>query len=179
VSQVAWRKKISLPANAHSFAPSQITFFSMLFVNGRQSGGGFLSQLGCLIVGGLLMVGAFYFLSWLYKALWYASPVLVIAALVINWRVVAATGEGLLLRLRNNPISGILGGVLAFFMFPLLALYWVLAALATRRVARFRSQFERQFSEEFGAPRAGQVPPQPTSQRRDNDDDYVDYEEVK
>jgi hypothetical protein len=159
----------------------------MIFIQGRQPGGGFLSQIGCLIFGGLFLVGLFYFSSWLYQKLWIAAPFLTGIALLINWRVVASTGRNWLSLLQRAPIVAILMGIFGFFMIPFLSLYWLFAAIATRQLQRYSKRFEDQWKQQFGQSQffndaerpftaAGQSRRQ---ERKDDDDDYVEYEEVK
>jgi Domain of unknown function (DUF4834) len=170
----------------------------MIFVQNRQVGGGLLSQLGCLFFAILFFVGLFYASSWLYQKLWVAAPFLTLAAVVINWRIPASTGRWWILMFRNSPIMAILFGVVLFFLFPILSVYWLLGAIGSRLAERYLRRMQTRFGEQFGQQfRFGQddrnasfwgeserpynqppVAPRQSS-KRDDDDQYVDFEEVK
>ena len=91
----------------------------------NRGGGG----LGCLIMGIVSLVVAFYILKGLFYVLWWAAPALFVLALIINWRAVADTGKDFLDLLGRNPVAGLIAGVLGVIGFPVLALYLFLRAL--------------------------------------------------
>jgi D-alanyl-lipoteichoic acid acyltransferase DltB (MBOAT superfamily) len=152
----------------------------MMYVNGRPSGGP-LSSIGCLIIGGLLLVGMFYFLNALYKLLWWAAAPLFVLSLIINWRVVTGSLRRYWLVLQRNPLVGLLGILMGVVMFPFLCLSWFLMALGSKRL----EQWQRDFTAQWGTPYQenstdnpfeATPPPKPP---RMNQDDYADYEEIK
>jgi len=135
-------------------------YFSSNTATNRTTGG-----LGCLI-GSLLLMGIFFFGAyWFLKFLWWASPVILMLALLIDWRSVAATGRYLFNLLKTNPLDGILRIALAVFLFPLLSFYLLLKAIAIRQGKKIIKQFGAQFG------------PQPTQQTPG--DDFVDFEELE
>lgn len=119
------------------------------------NGGG---GIGCLIFGILGMVAAFFILKGLFKLLYWASPVLFVLALVINWRAVVDTFKNWLKTLETSPVSGLLSAALAVLLFPVFALFLFVKALGYSKV--------EQMQREFGADRnAG--------------DDFVEFEELE
>lgn len=127
----------------------------MVYVKYGRAGGGW----GCLIMGVLALVAAYYILKGLFYVLYWASPVLFVLALVINWRAVADTGRDFLSLLQRNPPGGLLLGALAVVGFPVLALYLFLRALGYNKM------------EQFGrAMREQQRPPE---------DEFVEFEELE
>jgi hypothetical protein len=120
--------------------------------------------IGCLIVGVLGLVVAFYVLKGLFNILWLAAPFLFAAALIINWRSVANTGKWLFQVLQRDPLRGLILAVLGVVAFPILALFLFLQALGSRRIEQFRNQ--------YGAP--------PSSSRQVQDKgDFIDFEELE
>ena len=105
----------------------------MVYVKYGRAGGGW----GCLIMGVLALVAAYYILKGLFYVLYWASPVLFVLALVINWRAVADTGRDFLSLLQRNPLGGVLLGALAVVGFPVLALYLFLRALGYNKMEKF------------------------------------------
>lgn len=128
----------------------------MVYVRYGRSGGGW----GCLILGILALVAAYYILKGMFILLYWATPVLLAAALIINWRAVADTGRDFLSLLSRNPVGGLLLGALAVVGFPVLALYLFLRALGYRRMEQFRQTM------------GGEREPAP-------EDEFVEFEEIE
>ena len=96
---------------------------------------------GCLIFGILALVAFWFVLKGLYALLYWAAPVLFVAALIVNWRAVAATGRDFWDLLQRNPLGGLLLGALCVVAFPLLALYLLLRAVGYNKMQAFKQQF--------------------------------------
>lgn len=135
--------------------------YQFSFDNRRSSG---FSGIGCLVFGVLFAVALYYIFKGLYYLLYWASPVLFIAALVINWRAVAEVGKGFLRLLERNLIWGVLVGFLAAVAFPLTALYLFMAALGGQKADEMRQEFERRMGGAAAPPKNAE---------------YVDFEEVE
>ena len=136
-------------------------YFSSNTATNRTTGG-----LGCLI-GGVVIFGiVFYGAYWFLKFLWWASPVILVLALLIDWRSVAATGRYMLGLLKTDPLSGIIRIALSVFFFPLLSFYLLLKAIAVRQGSKIMKQFGQQFG-------------QPPQTQQNKEDDFVDFEELE
>ena len=96
---------------------------------------------GCLIFGILALVALWFVLKGLYALLYWAAPVLFVAALIVNWRAVAATGRDFWELLQRNPLGGLLLGALCVVAFPLLALYLLLRAVGYNKMQEFKQRF--------------------------------------
>lgn len=125
------------------------------FRGARFNGGG---GIGCLIFGVIGMVAAYFILKGLFKLLYWASPVLFVLALVINWRAVVDTLKNWLKTMESNPIGGLLSAALAVLLFPVFALYLFIKALGYSKI--------QQMQREFGTNQA------PT-------DEFVEFEELE
>jgi len=79
----------------------------------------------------------FYILSWV-------APVLLIAALIINHKVVVNYGTFLWNLLKKNPIMGVVGVLLSFFFFPVVSLFLFGKAMLYRKVDTLKKEFEAQ-----------------------------------
>lgn len=140
----------------------------MLQVSGNRSSGP-TNGLGCLIVTGLVMVGLFFFLNWLYFKLWYATPVFILLALLINWRVVTGSLQrywGVIVR---NPIRGILSVIVAGFLLPFISMGWVLGALGMNQITKMQQNFGTTWG--FGSFDPSQV-------NASKDTEYAEFEEL-
>lgn len=101
------------------------------------SGGG----IGCLIFGVLGLVAAFFILKGLFYLLYWASPVLFLLALIINWRAVTDTFRNWLKSMETNPLGGLLMAALAVLAFPLFALFLFVKALGYKKMQQFQREF--------------------------------------
>ena len=137
---------------------------SMMFYTSNQfgrrnvrvsSGGG----IGCLIFGVLGLVATFFILKGLFYLLYWASPVLFLFALIINWRAVTDTFRNWLKSMETNPLGGLLMAALAVLAFPLFALYLFVKALGYKKM----QQFQREFGQD----------------RRPADDEFAEFEELE
>lgn len=104
----------------------------------RFNGGG---GIGCLIFGIIGMVAAFFILKGLFTLLYWASPVLFVLALVINWRAVVDTLKNWLKSMESNPVGGLLMAAVAVLLFPVFALYLFVKSLGYRKIEQMQREF--------------------------------------
>lgn len=89
-----------------------------------------------LLVGfAFLVVLLFWVAKSVLKLLSFVAPVVFIAALVINYRVVLGYGKWLIGSLKRNPIFGIVAILFSIVGFPVVSIFLLLRALATRGVS--------------------------------------------
>ena len=138
-------------------------------LGGRPSGG---SVIGCLAIGAVFVFISFFLLKYIFKALWIVAPLLLIAALIINWKVVAGAGRAFLRILRTNPISGILYGILGVIGFPLLVFGLLLAAIAGKKFEKIQNDFMGQFGD------FAQGGGNPNMRQEPAKEDFAEYEEI-
>jgi hypothetical protein len=108
----------------------------MIIMSSRRS-----NPIGCLIGGVLGLVVMYYLLRGLWTLLYWAAPILVVLAVIINWRAVADTGKSYVNFLRTNPLGGILVLIISVFAFPLLSLYLFLKAIGNRQLEKMEDTF--------------------------------------
>lgn len=130
------------------------------FANQRSSSGGGCN-LGCLLFAAAFIVLTYYALKGLYWLLFWTSPVLLAAALLINWRSVLAAGKNYVALLEKNPVGGLFAGALIVLGFPFVALFLFLNALGGKRAEAMQQAFEQHMG------------------NRPENTEYVDYEEVE
>jgi hypothetical protein len=104
----------------------------------------------------LFILGLFWALRMAFTLLYYLSPVLLIAALIIDYRVVLNYFKWLRDTFRRNAISGVIIGVLSAVGFPVLFAYFLTRALLNKQVKKAKAEYERK-----------------------RDGDLVDYEELQ
>lgn len=114
----------------------------------RSSG---LGGIGCFIFGVLALVALWFILKGLYKILLWASPALIVLALIVNWRAVVDTLKNWLRTMETNPFGGLLSAALAVLLFPFFSLYLFVKALGYNKIEQMQREFgqARQAEEEF------------------------------
>lgn len=128
------------------------------------------SSIGCLLVGGLMIFGFFYFTSWLYFKLWYAVPVFVLISLVVNRRVITGVFARLWDQFQVNPALAIIRTAILGVMLPFVSIGWVLGALGLNQVQKMQQDFGKKWG--FGAFDPSQVSGQ-------NVTEYAEFEEIE
>lgn len=125
---------------------------------GGVPGGGF----GCLLITILGFVATYFILKGLYNLLYLLSPVLLVMALVVNWRVFPNIAKNWLKTLETNPLSALITAGFCVLIFPFFSLYILLKALGMKKL------------EEMGQQMSGQ---QGNNTR--NEDEFVEFEEIE
>ena len=91
----------------------------------------------------LLLVALFYLARFVFTILYYLSPLLIIAALIVNYKVVLGYVQGLIKLVRRNPLGGIGAIVLSILAFPLVAVFLLGKALVKKRIEEVQSEARR------------------------------------
>ena len=107
----------------------------------------------------LIIFLIYYALKGLYFILWWASPALLVLALIINWRVFPDTLKNWLDTLENKPLSGIISAAIAVLAFPFFTLYLFLKAVGYRKMESMKREF--------------------TNTQQAPQDEFVDFEELE
>jgi hypothetical protein len=101
--------------------------------------------IGLVIMVALVWAAIFVFTG-IFKILSFAAPIMFIAALVINYKVVLSYGKLLVTLLQKNTIMGIIAVLLTFFAFPIVAALLLGLAVMNKKADSFMEQ-ERQKKE--------------------------------
>ncbi len=116
------------------------------------------------ITGALGVIVLFVFLYYLFKGIFWVlswvAPVLLVAALILNYKVVLNYVQFVLGLFRTNILMGLLLSIFTVVGFPIVAAGLFFVALTKRKVLK-----------DFG-PMAG------TARGKDDDEGYSDYEEI-
>jgi len=101
-----------------------------------------LNALPIILILIAVFVGLWFVAKSIFFVLSYVAPVLLIAALVINHKVVVSYGTFLWNLLRKSPVMGVVGILLSFFFFPVVCLFLFGKALLYRKVDTLKKEFE-------------------------------------
>lgn len=97
----------------------------------------------------VFFVFLFFILGGLFRILAWAAPVLLILALLINYRTVINFARSIIRLLVNNLLWGILAIVLVVLGFPLVAGYLFVRSLLDRKVRKLEKDYLRRKKGEF------------------------------
>jgi hypothetical protein len=100
-----------------------------------------LGGVGCFLFGVLALVALWFILKGLYKILFWASPALIVLALIVNWRAVRDTLKNWLHTMETNPVVGLLNAALAVLLFPFFTLYLFVKALGYNKIEQMQREF--------------------------------------
>ena len=89
------------------------------------------------IIAVLVIAGFFFLALWIARGmiriLTLLAPVMIIAAAIINYRVILGYGKWLFNTLKENPIFGILAIIFSIVGFPLVSAYLLFKAISTKK----------------------------------------------
>ena len=97
----------------------------------------------------LLFVGLFFIAKGVFTVLAWVAPVLIILSLLINYRTVLNYLKFMLGLLQRNPVGGIIGILLSFFGFPILAGVLFGKSILDRKVKKLKEAYQAEKEGEF------------------------------
>lgn len=108
-----------------------------------------IGTIGGLLILALVFVALFMLARFVFRILAFLSPALLIAALILDYKVVLGYGKWLLSLIRSNPLAGIAAIVLTIFGFPLVAAFLAGKALLSRNVKKAREEQQKGIRGEY------------------------------
>ncbi len=97
----------------------------------------------------LFFVMLFFIARGIFTLLAWAAPVLIVLALIINYRTVLGYLKYLWNLLRRRPLMGILGIVLTGIGFPIVSGFLLGKAVLDKRIQSFQQQMQRHYEGEL------------------------------
>jgi hypothetical protein len=105
---------------------------------------GGIHPLALLIGLVVVMASIFWIAKSVFKLLSFIAPVILLAAIIVNYRVVLGYGRWLLDSLKRNPFFGIVAILFTFFAFPLVSIFLLIRALSSKGViSKERRSFDK------------------------------------
>jgi hypothetical protein len=114
----------------------------MTYRNSNNSESPFSSIMGVLIVVGIIF-GIYYISTLFFKLLYFLSPVLLLATLVIDYKVVVNFGKWVLNLFKKNPIMGIGATVLTLLAYPVVIAFLFGKALFKKQVKQAQKEYTK------------------------------------
>jgi hypothetical protein len=131
-----------------------------------------MATLGCLAFGAIFLVGIFLAAQMVFKVFWWLWVGFLIAALLIDWRVVASSLKNTVAGIQREPGRALVSLLLSF---PFITLGWFAMAIAKNKMQKFMGRFEQDFRQ-MGGQGAN---PFGTEKDTPKPDDYVDYVDIE
>jgi hypothetical protein len=97
----------------------------------------------------LVFVALFFVAKGVFTVLSWIAPVLILLALIINYRTILNYLKFMLSLLQRNPLGGIIGILLSFFGFPILAGVLFGKSILDRKVRKLNEAYRAQKEGEF------------------------------
>jgi len=97
----------------------------------------------------IIFVALFFVAKGVFTVLSWIAPVLILLALLINYRTVLNYLKFMLSLLQRNPLGGILGILLSFFGFPILAGVLFGKSILDRKVKKLQEAYQAEKEGEF------------------------------
>jgi hypothetical protein len=91
----------------------------------------------------VFMVGLFMLARFVFRILAFLSPIMLIAALVIDYTVVTDYFKWIRNTFRRDAIAGVIIGILSVIGFPVLSGYFLARALLKKQVKKAKAEYER------------------------------------
>jgi cytochrome b subunit of formate dehydrogenase len=102
-----------------------------------------------IIILVLFFMALYFIAKSVFTILAWIAPVLLIGALIIDYKVVLNYGKWIVNLLKKNILMGIGAGLLTFFGFPVIAGFLFVKALLSKKVNSMKQEVERRQQGEF------------------------------
>ncbi|GJM32200.1 MAG: hypothetical protein DHS20C18_12010 [Saprospiraceae bacterium] len=112
-------------------------------------GGNPSSSITGVILMVFFLIALFYLARIVFQILYFLAPVMLIATLIIDYKVVWSYLQWMGRLLKNNPLLGVGAIVLNVLCFPLITAFLLGKALLKRKVKQVRNEVERNKEGEF------------------------------
>ena len=109
----------------------------------NNNGGPFNSILGILIMVGIIF-GIYYISTLFFRLLYFLSPILLVATLIIDYKVVLNFGKWLINLTKRNLLMGVGAILLTLLAYPVVSAFLFGKALFKKRVKQAQQAFENQ-----------------------------------
>lgn len=97
----------------------------------------------------LFLVGLYFIARFIFNILYYLSPILLIATLIVDYKVVLGYAQWLIGLVKQNPLMGIGAIVLSALGFPVLTAFLLGKALFKKRIKQAQAEVRRTREGEF------------------------------
>jgi hypothetical protein len=116
------------------------------------SGKSFTERLLGSLIFLIFIAVLFYLFFQLYKFLWFASPVFLIVAFILEPKVVFAYFKNIWMQIRENILAGLLNAIINVIGFPFVSIGLIFKAWVYKKFGRLNQQMKQNHFEEKFTP---------------------------
>lgn len=98
--------------------------------------------LGFVFIG-LFIMAAFYIAQGIFTLLMWLAPVLLVATLIIDYKVVLNYGKWIIAKFSRSPLSGVTWSLITVFGFPIVIAFLLFKAITQKKLAEQNAQWEQ------------------------------------
>lgn len=147
------------------------------------------SSLWSLLLVAAVIAVLFYVIKGLVSLLYMVAPFLLIAALLINHKVVLNYANQLVETFKVDILKGVIGVLVLVFGYPLVFAWLLVKALFMNKLEKAQRNFGQNLNQDFQGnlfnmfnnfnQRSSQQKNYQQRSTKNNDDEWADYEEIK
>jgi len=97
-----------------------------------------------VLLGIMVLAGLYFLARFIFRILYFLSPLIIIATLIIDHKVVINYGKWIISLFKQNIVFGIGATLLTIFGFPVVSTFLLGRALFNKRVKQAEQAFEQQ-----------------------------------
>ena len=112
-------------------------------------GGNPINSILGIVIFVFMMIGLWFIARFFFKLLYWLSPAMLIATLIIDYKVVTGYGQWLVKLTKSNAIMGIGAIVLTVLAFPLVSAFLLSKALFKKKIKSVEKQAQQAREGEF------------------------------
>ena len=120
-----------------------------VYPENRRSGGNPIGNWVGIIMIAVVLIGLFIVGRAIFNMLYFIAPVLLIATLIVDYKVVLSYIKQLGGLFAKNPLYGIGASALTFFFYPIVCVVLLFRAFTGKKVRQFQESAEKERQGEF------------------------------
>ena len=108
-----------------------------------------LGSFGYIAMAVLALVAIFFIARFAFNLIYMVAPLILIATLIIDYKVVVDFGKWMLKLFKMNPLYGIGASILTFFIYPIVAFFLLGKALLKKKIKAVTQELDKKVNGEF------------------------------
>ncbi len=144
-------------------------------MNGKNNGNPWSALVGIAVIV-IFLAGLFMMARMVFRLLYFLTPLMLIAALIINYKVVTGYINWVVRMFKRDAIAGVVISVLSILGLPVLSAFFLMKAIMGKQAKKIQADAERQRDGdlvEYEELESDFPLRWPTRDKKANDDDFV------
>ncbi|MEN9610418.1 MAG: hypothetical protein RLZZ628_1232 [Bacteroidota bacterium] len=128
---------------------------------------------GLFIIAGIILLG-YYAITGFISLIWWAFPIIVIATLIIDYKIVINHFKAIGQAFQRDILRGLVYAGFTFFAAPVVAVWLLLKAIAKKRLQSIGANFQEQMKDRFQSGLGNYQQP-----KQQSPEYFTEYEEIE